>query len=113
MSNDFERTTRIVNGYWYTFEYHNQKETVPGYDRFPMIYCIGPSTKNLNCFEALNLHHLPLEVRIEFMCRFDKLSHFRDEDIRKVFTTEEVLSYFGAGLGLQNVFLVIETNSIL
>ena len=102
MSNDFERTTRIVNGYWYTFEYHNQKETVPGYDRFPMIYCIGPSTKNLNCFEALNLHHLPLEVRIEFMCRFDKLSHFRDEDIRKVFTTEEVLSYFGAGLGLQN-----------
>ena len=72
MSNDFERTTRIINGYWCTFEYHNQKETVPGYDRFPMIYCIGPSTKNLNCFEALNLHHLPLEVRIEFMCRLHK-----------------------------------------
>ena len=113
MNNDFERTTRIVNGYWYTFEYHNQKETVPGYDRFPLIYCIGPSTKNLNCFEALNLHHLPLAVRIEFMCRFDKLSHFRDEDIRKVFTTEEVLSYFGAGLGLQNAIRFYNKKNIL
>lgn len=113
MNNDFERTTSIVNGYWYTFEYHNQKETVPGYDRFPLIYCIGPSTKNLNCFEALNLHHLPLEVRIEFMCRFDKLSHFRDEDIRKVFTTEEVLSYFGAGLGLQNAIRFYNKKNIL
>ena len=65
----------------YTFEYHNQKESVPGYDRFPLIFCIGPSTKNLNCFEALNLHHLPLNARIEFLIRFDKLSHFRDEDI--------------------------------
>ena len=70
MNENFEKTTRIVNGYWYTFEYHNAKETVPGYDRFPMIYCIGPSTKNLNVFEALNLHHLPLSARIEFMVSY-------------------------------------------
>jgi len=56
---------------------------------------------------------LPLEVRIEFMCRFDKLSHFRDEDIRKVFTTEEVLSYFGAGLGLQNAIRFYNKKNIL
>ena len=73
MNENFEKTSRIVNGFWYTFEYHNANDSVPGYDRFPMIYCIGPSTKNLNCFEALNLHHLPLGARIEFMIRFDKL----------------------------------------
>lgn len=112
MNSDFVVTNNIVNGYWYTFEYKSTK-TTPGYDRFPMIYCIGPSIKNLNCFEALNLHHLPLEVRIEFVCRFDKLSHFRDEDIRKVFTTEEVLSYFGAGLGLQNAIRFYNKKNIL
>lgn len=113
MNPDFERTSLIVNGYWYTFEYHNQKESVPGYDRFPLIFCIGPSTKNLNCFEALNLHHLTLNARVEFLIRFDKLSHFRDEDIRTVYTTEEIISYFGAGLGLQNAIRFYNKKNIL
>jgi hypothetical protein len=47
MNNDFEKTTRIVNGYWYTFEYHNKSETVPGYDRFPLIFCIRTFYKEL------------------------------------------------------------------
>lgn len=110
---DFEKTTRIVNGYWYTFEYHNSKETVPGYDKFPMIYCIGPSTKNLNVFEALNLHHLPLGARIEFMVRFDKLTNFRDADTRKVFTKEEIISYFGSGIGIQNAIRFYNKKNIL
>ena len=55
MENYFENVGKIVNGYWYTFEYHNKHETVPGYDKFPLVYCIGPSTKNLNCFIVIKV----------------------------------------------------------
>lgn len=113
MAEYFEKTSRIVNGYWYTFEYHNQKETVPGYDRFPFIYCIGPSTKNLNCFQALNLHHLPLSVRMEFMVRFDKFTQFRGADTRNVFTAEELIGNFGTGLGIQGAIRYYNKKNIL
>lgn len=113
MDENFENAGKIVNGYWYTFEYHNAKETVPGYDRFPFVYCIGPSTKNLNCFQAINLHHLPLSVRIEFLIRFDKLSNFREADTRKVYTEAQILNNFGSGLGLQNAIRYYNKTNIL
>ena len=56
---------------------------------------------------------MPLEVRMEFLVRFDKLSHFRNEDIRFVYTTEELLSYFGAGLGLKNAIRFYNKKNIL
>lgn len=87
---DFEKTSEIVNGYWYTFEYNG--ESSKGYDRFPFIYCIQPSLTNLNCFMGLNLHHLPLNERIEFMVNFDKLSNFREADTRKVYTREMLIN---------------------
>ena len=113
MNENFEKTNRIVNGFWYTFEYHSQKDSIPGYDLYPMVYCIGPSTKNLNCFQALNLHHLPLGARIEFMIRFDKLTHFRDADTRNVFTAEELIGNFGAGLGIQGAIRYYSKKNIL
>ena len=79
----FVKASTIENGYWYTFEYNG--ETKQGYDRFPFIYCVQPSETNLNCFMGLNLHHLPLQQRIEFIVNFDKLSHFREADTRKVY----------------------------
>jgi hypothetical protein len=100
MTENFEKTSRIVNGWWYTFEYHPTNIT-PGYDRYPMIFCIGPSTKDLNVFQALNLHHLPLKARIAFMVKFDKDSNFRQADSRTVYTADQLVSYFGAGLGIQ------------
>lgn len=93
MTNDFEVTKNIVNGYWYTFEYIPETFT-KGYDRFPFIYCIGPSETNLNCFLALNLHHLPLQYRIEFMVLFDKLSNFRNEDTRKIYTKNDLINLY-------------------
>ena len=93
MNSDFVVTNNIVNGYWYTFEYKSTK-TTPGYDRFPFIYCIQPSEKNLNCFLGLNLHHLPLPQRIDFMIAFDKISNFREADIRKVYTKEFLTTLF-------------------
>lgn len=86
----FENVTNIVNGYWYTFEYKG--ETKAGYDRFPFIYCIQPSETNLNCFMGLNLHHLPLQQRIQFMINFDKLSNFREADTRKIYTRDILIN---------------------
>ena len=113
MEENFENTNRIVNGYWYTFEYHNKSESVPGYDRFPFVYCIGPSTKNLNCFVGLNLHQLPLKARIEFIIRFDKFTRFREEDIRYVYTAEELIQNFGAGLGIQGAIRYYNKKNIM
>lgn len=93
MNSDFVVTNNIVNGYWYTFEYKSTK-TTPGYDRFPFVYCIQPSETNLNCFLALNLHHLPLKQRIDFMIAFDKISNFRDSDTRKIYTKEFLTTLF-------------------
>lgn len=113
MESDFESAGNIVNGYWYTFEYHNKRESVPGFDRFPLVYCIGPSTKNLNCFKALNLHHMPLYVRIAFLIRFDKLSNFREADTRKVYTEEQILNVFGSGLGINDAIRYYNRTNIL
>lgn len=88
---DYETTTQIVNGYWYTFEYKPPK-MVAGYDRYPFIYCIGPCEFNINCFEGLNLHQMPLGARMEFMTEFDRVSHFRDSDERKVYTREFIIN---------------------
>ena len=47
MINDFERTSLIQDGYFYTFVYnaiHNDKN----YDSNPFVFCIEPNPKNLN-----------------------------------------------------------------
>lgn len=113
MAEYYEKTSKIVNGYWYSFEYHNGKETVPGYDKFPFIYCIGPSTTNLNCFVGLNLHHLPLTIRMAFLVRFDELSHFRESDIRYVYTEDFIVKDLGVGLGIKNAVRYYNKKNIL
>ena len=100
MNENFERTSKIVNGWWYTFEYNSDKPQ-PDYDRYPLIYCIGPSKTNLNVFQALNLHHLPLDARIDFILRFNKYTNFTQKDTRMVYTDNELIMDFGVGLGIQ------------
>ena len=50
---------------------------------------------------------------MEFIVRFDKLTNFRDADTRKVFTREEILSYFGSGIGIQNAIRFYNKKNIL
>ena len=40
------------------------KETLPYYDRFPLIIMVGPAPRG---FIGLNLHYLPLATRAKFL----------------------------------------------
>ena len=62
----FEPVTKIVDGYFYTFNYTALKDD-PKYDKMPFILCLGPHPKSLNCFLGINLHRVPLEVRVKFL----------------------------------------------
>lgn len=56
MNEDFERTSYLQNGMFYTAEY-TPSEFKPGYDRNVLIFVLGPA-KNINNIVALNFHHI-------------------------------------------------------
>ena len=57
--------TRIVPGRMYSYLYDpKHKKTLPYYDRFPLIFGVGPAPGG---FLGLNLHYLPPKLRGELM----------------------------------------------
>lgn len=95
MKEDLELTNSIVNGWWYTFLYDcsdNQVKKV-GYDREPLIYCISPDDKNINCFWGINLHHLKTAKRIKLFEKMLSDKQFNRDEKRYFYTVEQILSY--------------------
>lgn len=66
MTSDTDRlNTRIRVGNMYMFYYDpKHKDTLPYYDRFPLIF---PYKKVKGGFMGLNLHYLPLDLRAKLM----------------------------------------------
>lgn len=83
MNKDFERTSEVVNGYFYTYAYKAIHED-PAYDELPFIYCLAPHPKSQNCFVGINLHHLPTSERIDFLIELEKLYHILDNEERAI-----------------------------
>lgn len=79
-----ELRSRPAVGKMYMYFYDpKHKETLPYYDRFPLIIMVGPAPKG---FMGLNLHYLPLDVRAKFLDallgtinneRYDESTRFR------------------------------------
>ena len=79
-----ELRSRPAVGRMYMYFYDpKHKETLPYYDRFPLIIMVGPAPKG---FMGLNLHYLPLDVRAKFLDallgtinneRYDESTRFR------------------------------------
>ena len=79
-----ELRSRPAVGKMYMYFYDpKHKETLPYYDRFPLIVMIGPAPKG---FMGLNLHYLPLATRAKFLDalldtinneRYDESTRFR------------------------------------
>lgn len=68
-------TMNIVPGNLYMFFYEPAgKETLPYYDRFPMVF---PWKKYKGGFIGLNMHYLPYGLRIKLM---DRLLQFKNND---------------------------------
>ena len=79
-----ELRSRPAVGKMYMYFYDPKtKDTLPYYDRFPLIIMVGPAPKG---FMGLNLHYLPLDVRAKFLDallgtinneRYDESTRFR------------------------------------
>ena len=79
-----ELRSRPAVGRMYMYFYDPKtKDTLPYYDRFPLIIMVGPAPKG---FMGLNLHYLPLDVRAKFLDallgtinneRYDESTRFR------------------------------------
>jgi hypothetical protein len=79
-----ELRSRPAVGKMYMYFYDpKHKETLPYYDRFPLIVMVGPAPKG---FMGLNLHYLPLATRAKFLDalldtinneRYDESTRFR------------------------------------
>ena len=83
------RTEDVVNGYFYRFVYESVYGTRVA-DPTPLIYCTGPSTKNINNFRGLNFHHLPLKQREELLQKMQISKQVLENGVRAIFTEEEL-----------------------
>lgn len=73
-----------ISGRMFTYLYNpKHKDTLPYYDRFPLVIMVGPAYKG---FYGMNLHYLPLVLRIKFLDslmsvtnnnKFDESTKFR------------------------------------
>ena len=77
-----ELRSRPAVGKMYMYD-PKHKETLPYYDRFPLIIMVGPAPRG---FMGLNLHYLPLATRAKFLDalldtinneRYDESTRFR------------------------------------
>lgn len=94
---DFQPSNTIVNGYFYSFTY-NPPTLSKGYDKFPLVFVLGPSTKSLNNFVAINLHHLPSEVRKAFIIQFQKT--FKFMNTQRTVIAEETCASLVPGISM-------------
>ena len=82
-----EKRSKVILGKMFMFRYEaKHKETLPYYDRFPLIFMVGPAPKG---FHGVNLHYLPPTLRAVF---FDKLMSVANNDKFNA-TTKLRLSY--------------------
>lgn len=91
MEVDFELTNKIVNGYWYIFDYDSSSKEI-GYDQQPLVFCIEPSQKNINVFVGLNLHHFPESARKEIYMKMVTASGFNKNEERHLLSLDTILN---------------------
>lgn len=87
---DFQPSNTIVNGYFYSFTYQPPGYR-KGYDSTPLVFVVGPSTRSLNNFVGINLHHLPPQQREYFIRSFQRAYNFMDTP-RTPITEEQCVS---------------------
>lgn len=64
-ANEVQRKSNTITGNMYMFFYDaKHKDTLPYWDRFPLIIAIGPAPDG---FHGINLHYLPPLLRAKFL----------------------------------------------
>jgi hypothetical protein len=77
-------------GYMYHFFYDPKtKKTLPYYDRFPLIFMVGPAPKG---FYGINLHYLPPKLRATLMDNlYSVVSNQRYDENTKIRISYDIL----------------------
>lgn len=85
----FERSSRLVNGFFYTFEYYPRRPKEL-YDKNPFVFCIGPVEGRNNLFTAINLHHVTVKERENLIKLMQLQYRILDEDIQHLVSEESL-----------------------
>lgn len=97
---DFERTSMLNNGFFYTFTYDAHKPVKRLVDYHPFIYCIGPvGDPKHNLFAGLNLHHISIEDRQALMKILFERYNYMSQETEQHFS-EHTLNRLVPGIGL-------------
>ena len=82
--------TAIGNMYMFFYD-AKHKETLPYYDKFPLVIVIGPAKGG---FMGLNLHYLPLPLRAKFLdALLDVLNNKRYDETTKFRVSYDMLQH--------------------
>jgi hypothetical protein len=75
---NLKNVTTPKPGRMYTYIYDPKtKDTLPYYDKFPLIIMVGPAEKG---FYGINLHYLPMPIRAKFMDQLLKITNNKKFD---------------------------------
>lgn len=85
----FERSSRLVNGFFYTFEYYPRRPKEL-YDKNPFVFCIGPVENRDNLFTAINLHHVTVKERESLIKLMQLQYRILDEDTQHLVSEESL-----------------------
>jgi len=85
-----DKQDRVMPGHMYHFFYDPKtKATLPYYDRFPLIFMVGPAPDG---FYGLNLHYLPPKLRALMMDNlYDVVSNKRYDENTKLRISYDLL----------------------
>ena len=90
----FEKRKAPKVGHMYMYAYDaKHKATLPYYDRFPLIFMVGPAKKG---FYGINLHYLPPKIRALFFNKLMSISSSKKYNEKtKLQISYELLSSLG------------------
>lgn len=96
---DFESTSQLSNGFFYTFTYDARKPVKQLVDYHPYIFCIGPvGDPKYNLFAGLNLHHISIDDRKKLMEVLYSKYNYMQNEIEQHFS-EYTLNQLVPGIG--------------
>jgi hypothetical protein len=81
--------TPVIGNMYHFFYDPKHKKTLPYYDRFPLIFMVGPAEKG---FYGINLHYLPPKLRAALMDNlYDITSNKRYDESTKLRISYDIL----------------------
>lgn len=100
-----DETVCLFPGKLYVFDYH-MKDTKKLYDTHPYVMSLGPDKEIRTTFYAINMHHMPYSIRLQFFTYvYKQMSSMIDKEIENNVGIEDAKN--------QNFILAINSENML